>query len=318
MGGKMKLGLQKSFTSEFEQTTLHMSRSRIGWLVWAFTIIGLLIIALPSCGQNEIQSNLEPGETMTSAKDGMVLLYVPAGNFIMGSDKDEYLAKPDEHPQHQVYLDAFWIDQTEVTNAMFAAFLNEAGNQEVDGKYWLNLRLSDPKFVQEEGVWLPQAGFENHPVVNVTWHGAKAYCAWASRRLPTEAEWEKAARGTEGSLYPWGDDGPTCERANYDDADCLLRQSVPVGSYPEGKSPYGALDMSGNAWEMVSDYYAADYYAKSPENNPTGPIEGESHAVRGGSFFAHSYDVRPARRADSPSTGSAPYIGFRCALPADD
>lgn len=305
----MKPTLQILFMLQSEQIAFHKSGSRIGWLVF----FGLLIIALPSCRQ----SPPAPGTMMTSAKDNMAMLYVPAGNFIMGSDKDDYLAKINEFPQHQIYLDAFWIDQTEVTNAMFAAFLNEAGNQEVDGKTWLNLRVTDPKIVQEEGLLQPQAGFENHPVVNVTWYGAQAYCEWAGRRLPTEAEWEKAARGTEGSLYPWGDNDPTCELTNYDSGDCLLRHSMPVGSYPNGKSPYGALDMSGNVWEMVFDYYAADYYTNSPEKNPTGPIIGESYTVRGGSFFAHSFDVRPARRAESPPASSGPYIGFRCALSAD-
>ena len=188
----MKPTLQILFMLQSEQIAFHKSGSRIGWLVF----FGLLIIALPSCRQ----SPPAPGTMMTSAKDNMAMLYVPAGNFIMGSDKDDYLAKINEFPQHQIYLDAFWIDQTEVTNAMFAAFLNEAGNQEVDGKTWLNLRVTDPKIVQEEGLLQPQAGFENHPVVNVTWYGAQAYCEWAGRRLPTEAEWEKAARGTEGSL----------------------------------------------------------------------------------------------------------------------
>jgi len=251
---------------------------------------------------------------MTSAKDDMVILYVPAGNFSMGSTADDHFAFPDEFPQHQVYLDAFWIDQTEVSNAMFAAFLNEAGNQETDDKTWLNLRATDPKIVQEAGLWQPQAGYENHPVVNVTWHGAQAYCDWAERRLLTEAEWEKAARGTEGNLYPWGDGKPTCELTNYDGGDCPLRHTMPVGSYPKGQSPYGALDMSGNVWEFVADYYASDYYVNSPENNPTGPESGDSHVVRGSSFYVHQFDVRSARRGKSPSTSSSPYVGFRCAL----
>ena len=310
--------LQTRFSMKLGQTSFHQSGSRIGWLVRTYTFIGLLIIALPSCRQIGIQSNPAPGTTMTSAKDGMVIRYVPSGNFIMGSNEDDRLAKPDESPQHQVYLDAFWIDQTEVTNAMFASFLNEVGNQEVDGKTWLNMRVTDPKIVQEAGLWQPQAGYENHPVVNVTWDGAQAYCDWAGRRLPTEAEWEKAARGTEGAMYPWGDGAPACELTNFDGADCTLRHTTPVGSYPEGQSPFGALDMSGNVWEMVADYYAADYYANSPENNPTGPVEGGSHAVRGGSFYVHAYDVRSARRADAPSTSSGPYVGFRCVLPAND
>ncbi len=300
------------------QTSFHKAGPRISWFIRSFTLISLLIIALPSCRQTGIQSNPAPGTTMTSAKDGMVRLYVPAGNFMMGSDKDDRMAGPDEFPQHQVYLDAFWIDQTEVTNAMFAAFLNEAGNQEVDGKTWLNMHVTDPKIIQEAGLWQPQAGFENHPVVNVTWDGAQAYCEWAGRRLPTEAEWEKAARGTEGAMYPWGDGAPACELTNFDGADCTLRHTTPAGSYPKGQSPYGALDMSGNVWELVADYYAADYYVNSPKNNPTGPVEGESHAVRGGSLYVHAYDVRSARRADALPTSSGSYVGFRCALSADD
>jgi formylglycine-generating enzyme required for sulfatase activity len=304
----MKLG-HISFTA---------SRSRSAQLVLDSAFFSILIISLTSCHPTKIQSSPAPGTMMTSAKDNMVMLYVPAGSFTMGSAADDHMASPDESPQHQVYLDAFWIDQTEVSNAMFATFLNEIGNQKTDGKTWLNMRVTDSKIVQKAELWQPKAEYENHPVVNVTWHGAQAYCDWAKRRLPTEAEWEKAARGTEGGLYPWGDGNPTCELANYDGGYCMLRHTMPVGSYPKGQSPYGALDMSGNVWELVADYYAFDYYANSPKNNPTGPVMGDSHVVRGSSFYVHQYDIRSARRGKSPSSGSSPYVGFRCALSATE
>ena len=257
------------------------------------------------------------GEAMTSPKDGMVVLYVPAGEFTMGSTEDEALAKTHEFPQHQVYLDAFWIDQTEVTNAMFAQFLNEVGNQEGGGRAWLNVPRTDPQLKLVDGVWSPKPGFENYPAAELTWYGAEAYCKWAGRRLPTEAEWEKAARGTDAQIYPWGNDDPTCELTNYDFF-CWVRHSVSVGSYPEGQSPYGALDMSGNMMEVVADYYAADYYEQSPDRNPIGPATGEFRVAKGGSFFMHEIDVRSARRANVLPTGSGPAVGFRCALPAEN
>ncbi len=282
----------------------------------AYTLMLLLVLSLSSCQQTETQSTPTAGETMTSPKDGMITLYVPAGEFTMGSTEDEVMAKEHEFPQHQVYLDAFWIDQTEVTNAMFAQFLNEVGNQEAGGRTWLNLPRTDPQLKLIENVWVPKSGFENYPVAEVTWYAAEAYCEWAGRRLPTEAEWEKAARGTDTRIYPWGNNGPTCELTNYDFF-CWVRHSMPVGSYPDGQSPYGALDMSGNLMEVVVDYYAPDYYEESPYSNPTGPATGEFRVARGGSFFMHEVNVRTARRANVLPTGSGPAVGFRCALPAD-
>jgi formylglycine-generating enzyme required for sulfatase activity len=280
-------------------------------LALLFTVT--LISLFTSCRQ----AKLAPGATSLADKDGMVTVYVPAGDFVMGSVEDDFMVTADELPQHRVYLDAFWIDQTEVTNAMFAAFLNEVGNQEDGGNAWMNVHITDPKIVQEGELWQPKAGYENHPVVQVTWYGAQAYCDWAGRRLPTEAEWEKAARGTEGQTYPWGDADPTCDLTNYDGW-CWVRHTTPVGSYPEGQSPYGALDMSGNVWELVADYYAADYYADSPERNPTGPATGELHVARGGSFYMHQVNVRAAIRASYVPASSSTNVGFRCALSAEN
>jgi formylglycine-generating enzyme required for sulfatase activity len=314
---KMNKPLQSWPLVKTRQFSFSKWRTGIGWLALAYALTGVLIVLLTSCVRATVQPEPAPGTAVTSDKDGMVIVYVPEGTFIMGSTPDDFMVDADELPQHQVYLDAFWIDQTEVTNAMFATFLNVTGIQKREEKNWLNLNVTDPKIGQEGEQWVPKAGYENHPVVNVTWYGAEAYCKWAGRRLPTEAEWEKAARGTDGQLYPWGNDDPTCDLTNYDNW-CWVRHTTPVGSYPEGQSPYGALDMSGNVWELVADFYAADYYANSPERNPTGPVTGEAHVVRGGSFIMHEINVRAARRADYLPNSSSSNVGFRCAFSAND
>ena len=137
--------------------------------------------------------------------------------------------------------------------------------------------------------------YAEHPVVNVNWDQANAYATWAGGRLPTEAEWEKACRGTDGRIYPWGDEPPTAELANFANN---VGDTTPVGSYPNGASPYGALDMAGNVWEWTADWYAADYYANSPPANPPGPATGDVRVVRGGAFDYNENDVRCAARDD--------------------
>ena len=277
-----------------------------------------------------LTSTLTPApSTWVAETDGMVMVIVPAGEFLMGSPEDEpgldaakesvrepYIdpftgLSDDEKPQHRLYLDAFWIDQTEVTNGMYAAFLNEVGNQREGGVTWLDVKASQVLIRQVAGEWQPLEGYQDHPAVEVTWYGARAYCEWAGRRLPTEAEWEKAARGVDGHRYPWGNQWPTCELANYDGG-CFLRVTTKVGSYPVGKSPYGALDMAGNVWEWVADWYAEDYYARSPARNPQGPTSGEWRVIRGASWHPHQYDVRAANRAKSLPDSSNRDVGFRC------
>jgi formylglycine-generating enzyme required for sulfatase activity len=207
----------------------------------------------------------EPFDTRVRVRDGMALVYVPAGHFEMGSSHDERA-----QPVHVVAVDAFWIDQTEVTNAMFTEFLNERGNQVEEGVSWLEPGAGHRGIVyghikENDGLFLPQAGYEDYPVVEVSWYGAAAYCSWAGGRLPTEAEWEYAARGPESRDYPWGNtfDG---RRANYCDVNCTYEwrdtsvddgsaQWTAVGSYPDGASWCGALDMAGNVWEWVSDWW---------------------------------------------------------------
>jgi formylglycine-generating enzyme required for sulfatase activity len=224
----------------------------------------------------------------------MVQVYVPAGSFQMGSDSGE----SDEKPAHPVTLDAFWIDRTEVTNKMYALCV-EAG------------KCSLPSSVgsSKRGDYYGNAQYNNYPVIYVSWDNTKAYCEWAGRRLPTEAEWEKAARGTGGRTYPWGDATPDSTRLNFNSPDS---DTTEVGKYPSGVSPYGALDMAGNVWEWVNDWYDEAYYSNSPLKNPQGPDSGQSRVLRGGSWFVNVRLVRAANReGDEPDLFNG--IGFRCA-----
>jgi formylglycine-generating enzyme required for sulfatase activity len=243
----------------------------------------------------------------------MILRYVPAGEFLLGSKPDAAGADSDEFPQRTISLDAFWIDQTEVTNAMFAAFLNATGGHKTGEPAWLHDQKESAQIIAVGGQWQPILGLENHPVVEVTWYGASVYCTWAGRHLPTEAEWEKAARGTDERTYPWGE-GIDCSQALF--GNCGQHFTSAVGSLPDGASPYGALDMAGNVWEWVADWYAVDTYTNMPAANPTGPESGTARVVRGGSFDYNAKHNRSTdRRNDGPANSSYDY-GFRCALTA--
>jgi formylglycine-generating enzyme required for sulfatase activity len=257
--------------------------------------------------------NPEAGDTWTRPIDGMEMVYIPAGNFLMGSDPSEDPdADDDESPQRLVALDGFWMDRTEVTNAMYARFLNEMGNQEEEGVTWLEIGSSDALIEEQADEFLPKAGFAGHPVVEVSWYGAQAYCQWAGGRLPTEAQWEYGARGEDGRLYPWGDDPPTCDLAQFDECD---GRTVPVGSFsPEGDSPFGLADMAGNVWEWTADWYDPDYYENGLTNNPPGPPSGDRKVLRGGSWLNFVNDVvRAASRNYNVPTNRSNLVGFRCA-----
>jgi eukaryotic-like serine/threonine-protein kinase len=236
------------------------------------------------------------GAVKVSDKDGMLMVYVPAGDFSMGSLE----GTSDEQPVHPVTLDAFWIDQTEVTNSMYTKCV-QAGACEVQATTGSNTHsnyFTAPKFV-------------DYPVVDLKWVNADKYCTWAGRRLPTEAEWEKAARGTDGFTYPWGNNIPNGSLLNFNTP---AGDTVKVGNYPKGASPYGALDMAGNLREWVSDWYEAKYYGVSAKSNPTGPTEGKFRVVRGGSWHSDVYSVRSADRQYLDPGARDVTVGFRCAL----
>jgi formylglycine-generating enzyme required for sulfatase activity len=250
---------------------------------------------------------------------------VAAGAFTMGANPADYVAEcekfikgewckkwafPQIGPPHQVTLDSFYIDQYEVTNARYKACVDSktcASPQDLTS------------FTNES--YYGNSKFDNYPVINVDWNQAKAYCEWRGARLPTEAEWEKAARGTDERTYPWGNEDTSCKRASHrqgdmDSTDFCTKDTAEVGSYPTGASPYGVLDMGGNVSEWTADWFAIDYYATSPANNPQGPASGEKHVIRGGSWEHHAYLMSVYGRMGLPSNLFAHSQGFRCAKSA--
>ncbi len=237
------------------------------------------------------------GRTWISPKDGMVMMFVPAGKFTMGSDSGE----GDEQPVHEVELADFWIDQTEVTNAMYAKCMQAGGCTPPSSA------SSDTR----QGYY-GNSEFDDFPVIYVSWNDAKNYCDWRGdgTRLPTEAEWEKAARGTDGRTYPWGHESPNGNLLNYNQN---VGDTTEVGKYPAGASIYGALDMAGNVWEWVADWYDASYYANSPSSNPQGPSSGDWRVLRGGAWYNDINDARSAGRVWGFPSNANYLIGFRCA-----
>ena len=216
------------------------------------------------------------GSTMTGT-DGMTLLYVPAGEFTMGSDNGE----ANEKPVHTVNLDAFWIDETEVTNAMYAKCV-DAGICDSPGR--TNSNTHDSYYGNPE--------FDNYPVIYVDWNMAKTYCELANRRLPTEAEWEKAARGINGNLYPWGNGVPNNNLLNFNK---VVGDTTEVGTYPYGVSPYGAYDMAGNVLEWVSSLYKS--YPYDSVDGREDLISLGTRALRGGSWVSNGELVRSSKRS---------------------
>jgi serine/threonine-protein kinase len=256
-----------------------------------------LLLILSSCQSIYSAPSATPdiGSTITSEKDGMVLVYVPAGDFRMGSDD----GGQDEIPAHTISLDAFWIDQTEVTNAMYAKCVADNGFCTIPSATRSDKR-DDYYGVSE---------FDKYPVVYVSWDQAYAYCSWAERRLPTEAEWEKAARGTDGRTYPWGNESPNAKLLNYN---ANVGDTTEGGKYPAGASIYGAYDLAGNVLEWVNDWYGETYYQSSPASNPLGPDIDVFRVYRGGSWNSDDNSVHSSYRYGSGPSGTSDEIGFRC------
>jgi serine/threonine protein kinase len=241
-------------------------------------------------------AELLAGSTAISPKDGMVMALIPDGFFTMGSDSGAF----DERPEiKNLKIDSFWIDLTEVTNAMYVKCVH-AGACQPPSKNSSYTRTS----------YYGNSQYDNFPVIYVSWDDANSYCSWADRRLPTEAEWERAARGNDKRDYPWGNQQPNSKLGNFDTA---VGDTTAVGSYPDGKSFYGTLDMAGNVWEWVSDYYDPDYYAKSVAlRNPTGPSDGEQRIIRGGAWNSAYLLVKAINRNALSPTVQNYVAGFRC------
>ena len=279
-------------------------------VIWLLCL-GITAIHFQNFG--ETRENGTPPPVTTA--EGMVL--IPAGEFQMGSnDKD---AEGDEQPVHSVYVDAFYIDAYEVTNAEYAAFLNAKRKHEDGGRLWLNITDLDVKIVYIGNVYRALKGYEDHPIAHVSWYGAMAYAEWVGKRLPTEAEWEKAARGNlTGQKYPWGNT-IDATRANYNRH---IGGTTPVGQYlPNG---YGLYDMAGNAWEWCLDAYQSDFYVTSPYQNPVSGAKSiqwlldnytninQPRVLRGGSWAYVANAMRCARRDLTSPVFRGNHSGFRC------
>lgn len=262
----------------------------------------------------EVSAGGEAGSERISSVDGMPQAYIPEGSFRMGALGAD--SSIDEEPDHNVTLKAYWMDKLEVTNAMYLLCV-QAGACEPPQEFKSGTRNS----------YFNNAEFNDYPVVYVTWAQAQTYCSWAGRRLPTEAEWERAARGNDFRTYPWGDDRPDSSRGNFN---YFVGDTTRVGNFPAGASPFGVLDMAGNVTEWVNDYYDSDYYSQGVTMNPPGPGARSvyfNRVVRGGTYQDAFIDIRLANRAsvrgsnlDARDIYSADYlgefspkIGFRCA-----
>ena len=313
-------------------------------LVLTRTLLTVLSLGLSACACRQLsgpvptlpvatpQSERVLGDTFARSSDGMALVYVPAGEFQMGSDREgicyarklcqQYGGKgaiatcgtaafANEQPAHTVELSAFWIDRTEVTNGQYRRCVEAGACSPPDqtGSYTREAYFGEP-------------GFDDYPVIWVTWQQATDYCSWAGSRLPTEAEWEYAARGPQSWIFPWGND-LNLSRLNYCDASCATGvtdqlfddgypETAPVGSFPTGVSWCGALDMAGNVREWIGDWFA--YYGKDRQVNPSGPASGQSRIPKGGCWLDTPDDTRCANRGENAPDYARHKVSFRCAV----
>ncbi|MEW6609299.1 MAG: SUMF1/EgtB/PvdO family nonheme iron enzyme [bacterium] len=256
--------------------------------------------------KKELITQLERVKSLSPKADFPIpseMVLVEGGEFIMGMHNGD-----NTYPQRKVYLASFYIDKYEVTNEQYIRFLNAMGKH--DG--YINLESEYCKIEKPNGLYKVKAGYEKYPVVEVSWDGANRYARWAGKRLPTEAEWEKAARGTEGRKYPWGDifDRNKCNIS--------MQRVTPVGNFPQGKSPYGCEDMAGNVCEWVADWYDSNYYENSPSINPKGPNIGHYRVWRGGSYLGNQITTQCFIRNYLAPDKSRNSSGFRCARDAKE
>jgi formylglycine-generating enzyme len=239
------------------------------------------------------------GESLTMKdRDPVEMQKMPAGEFFMGSKQEE--GRSDEQPQRKIYLDAYEIDSQEVSNKRYLKFIHETKRKEPPNPY-------------SGGLISKEKGISGLPVVQVTWYDAVDYCRWAGKRLPSEAQWEKAARGNKGYIFPWGSELSTLKSVNFQKNWKGIQTLWPVSVNAETSSPYGLRGMAGNVREWVQDWYAPDYFEIAPSTNPQGPKEGVLKVIKGGSWHSFKADIRSASRGKGGFALKTDGIGFRCA-----
>jgi formylglycine-generating enzyme len=271
-----------------------------------FALCVISALVLWSAEPSAAQPSPKPANEVRG-KDGAPMILVPAGPFPMGVPKGDRDGGRDEYPRHDVVLDHYYIDKYEVTHGRYAEFVKATGHRIPENpKYPTRTLWSDHL----------SASLAERPIINVDWQDAEAYCRWAGKRLPTEAEWEKAARGTEDRRFPWGNVEPTDKHLNFNQQWKGEKTLMPVGSYEAGKSPFGAYDMAGNVWEWVADWYDPLYYEKSPAANPKGPDTGTYKVLRSSGWSVETPLVRLFTRVKSDPTNRNDSTGFRCAKDA--
>ena len=298
---------------EYGANKIFNSMTKAIWIAIGASAVVIISLAVYSYIQNNRVTNilkpkpsLVPKENIISSpktsftkfspNDGTLMVYVPAGEFSMGYENGE----GDESPVHSVFLDSYYIDQTEVSNTKYAHCV--AANACTEPRSFTDSHYGDTQY-------------DNFPVINVDWYQANSYCIWVERYLPSEAQWEKAARGTDGCIYPWGNDEPDSELVNFNK---YKGDATPVNSYFQGVSPYGVLNMAGNVREWVADWYDASYYSTQEIwANPTGPGETGDHVLRGGSWYENANGIRAMDRYWGARTRWSRFIGFRCAMDAE-
>ncbi len=287
--------------------------------IFALSAIALLTVLLYSIPRQAAQSDAPnaittpvkifiPFAWLSSPLSDMVL--IPAGPFPMGCEPNhnhDWACDSLELPLHTVTLDDYRIDKYEVTNGQYRQCV-------ADGSCTLPRNTAS----WTRSSYFSNPSYANYPVIYVDWYQSAAYCSWAGKRLPSEAEWEKAARGPALRAAPWGDALPTCDLANssYFGTDYCIGDTSAVGSYPAGASPYGVMDLAGNVWEWVNDWYDPVYYATSPSKNPAGPLSGTAKIIRGSSWYSDAYFLRAATRYIFDPAAYNLSLGFRCAASA--
>ena len=279
----------------------------------------LMLLALPmaSLGQDDkpwTKPGAKAGDGIIGP-DGGTMVWVPPGEFSMGSAE----GNADERPVHQVRVTCgFWLGKYEVTNGQYARFLSaHGGSKDIQGRPMLELSDRQCGVERVGGRYVAKSNRSRHPAVGVTWPGAQAYSAHYGMRLPTEAEWEYAARGLNGWTYPWGDEWDSSKCCNYHNLGTGTPPTAEVGSISEGASWCGALDMAGNTGEWCSDWYDPRCYSSSPATDPPGPLVGERKVLRGGAWGYLPVNCRSARRFADLPVGARFVVGFRCVVPAE-